>query len=88
MKLTVLTKDGEGTLHLRNTLVITEPSEIILNSATMYWNYNNINASNDTITVNNTEVSFDHGYWNFNNLKQKLNKRGVNIVEENTHGEV
>ena len=86
MKLTVLTKGGEGTLHLRNTLVITEPSEIILNSATMYWNYNNINASNDSITVNGTEVTFEHGYWNFNDLKQKLDASGVNIVEKTPMG--
>ena len=62
MKLSVLTKDGEGTLYLRDSLVITEPSEIILDSATMYWNYNNINTTNDFITVNGTKVTLDHGY--------------------------
>ena len=48
MKLSVLTKDGEGTLYLRDSLVITELSEIILDSATMYWNYNNINVNRMT----------------------------------------
>ena len=86
MKLTVLTKSGEGTLYLRNSLVITEPSEIILNSATMYWNYNNINTSNDFITVNGAKVTLEHGYWNFNNLKQKLSDSGVNIVEKTPTG--
>ena len=86
MKLSVLTKDGEGILYLRDSLVITEPSEIILDSATMYWNYNNINASNNSITVNGTEVTFEHGYWNFNNLKQKLSDSGVNIVEKTPTG--
>ena len=57
MKLSVLTKDGEGTLYLRDSLVITEPSEIILDSATMYWNYNNINVNNDFITVNGVKVN-------------------------------
>ena len=82
MKLTVLTKDGEGTLYLRDSLVITEPSEIILNSATMYWNYNNINVNNDFITVNGTKVTLDHGYWNFDNLKQELSGSGVSITEK------
>ena len=82
MKLSVLTKDGEGTLYLRDSLVITEPSEIILDSATMYWNYNNINVNNDFITVNGTKVTLDHGYWNFDNLKQKLSDSGVDITEK------
>ena len=86
MKLTVLTKDGEGTLYFRNSLVITEPSEIILNSATMYWNYNNINTSNNSITVNGVKTALEHGYWNFNNLKQKLSDSGVNIVEKTPTG--
>ena len=86
MKLTVLTKGGEGTLYLRDSLVITEPSEIILNSATMYWNYNNINTSNDSITVNNAKVTLEHGYWNFNNLKQKLSDSGVDIVKKTPTG--
>ena len=58
MKLSVLTKDGEGTLYLRDSLVITEPSEIILDSATMYWNYNNIN----------TIEQLHHGEWNKSNI--------------------
>ena len=82
MKLSVLTKDGEGTLYLRDSLVITEPSEIILKSATMYWNYNNINTTNDFITVNGAKVTLDHGYWNFNDLKQKLSVSGVDITEK------
>ena len=86
MKLSVLTKDGEGTLYLRDSLVITEPSEIILDSATMYWNYNNINTTNDFITVNGAKVTLDHGYWNFNDLKQKLSDSGVNIVEKTPTG--
>ena len=86
MKLSVLTKDGEGTLYLRDSLVITEPSEIILDSATMYWNYNNINVNNDFITVNGTKVTFEHGYWNFDNLKQKLSVSDVNIVEKTPTG--
>ena len=86
MKLSVLTKDGEGTLYLRDSLVITEPSEIILKSATMYWNYNNINPKNNSITVNGTKVTFEHGYWNFNNLKQKLSENDISIVEKTITG--
>ena len=86
MKLSVLTTNGEGTLYLRDSLVITEPSEIILKSATMYWKYNNINASNNFITVNGVKTTLEHGYWNFNNLKQKLSDGGVNIVEKTSTG--
>ena len=82
MKLSVLTGNGEGTLYLRDSLVITEPSEIILKSATIYWNYNNISLKNDFITVNGAKVTLEHGYWNFDDLKQKLSDSGVDIVEK------
>ena len=88
MKLTVLTKGGEGTLYLRDSLVITEPSEIIVGSVTAYWNYNNINSETENfITTNGTKVTLEHGYWNFDGLKQKLGENGVDIVEKASTGE-
>ena len=78
--------NGEGTLYLRDSLVITEPSEIILSSAIMYWNYNNINTTHNFITVNGTKVTLEHGYWNFDDLKQKLSGSGVDIVEKPSTG--
>ena len=88
MKLTVLTKDGEGILYLRDSLVITEPSEIIVGSVTAYWNYNNINSETENfITVDGTKVTLEYGYWNFDNLKQKLGETGVDIVEKTPTGE-
>ena len=52
----------------------------------MYWNYNNINTSNNSITANGVKVTLEHGYWNFNNLKQKLSDSGVDIVEKTSTG--
>ena len=88
MKLSVLTKDGEGTLYLRDSLVITEPSEIILDSATMYWNYNNINALN----------TLHHGEWCKSNtrswllelqrLKTEVKRKRYINSRKTTHGEV
>ena len=63
--------------------MITEPSEITLKSATVYWNYNNIdNNLEDFITVDGNRVEFKHGYWNFEDLETKLKNEGVTIVEE------
>ena len=74
---------GEKELFLKTPLVITEPSEIILKSATVYWNYNNIdNDLEDFITVDGNRVEFEHGYWNFDDLETKLKKEGVTIVKE------
>ena len=42
MNLTVLIKGGEGRIYLENALVIEEPSEILLKSANVYWDYNNV----------------------------------------------
>ena len=87
MRLSVLTKNGEALYCLRDSLVITEPSEITLKSATVYWNYNNINNDKENfITVDETKVSLKHGYWNFDDLKEELSGNDVNIFEETPTG--
>ena len=74
---------GKKELFLKTPLVITEPSEITLKSATVYWNYNNIdNDLENFITVDGNRVEFKHGYWNFEDLKTELKKEGVTIVRE------
>ena len=83
MRLSVMVTSGKKELFLKKPLVITEPSEIILKSATVYWNYNNIDHDKeDFVTVDGNRVEFEHGYWNFEDLETKLKKEGVTIVKE------
>ena len=80
MRLSVTVKNGKKELFLKTPLVITEPSEIVLKSATMYWNYNNIdNDKEDFVTVDGTRLEFEHGYWGFRDIKLELEKKGVSI---------
>ena len=51
-----MVKDGEKELFFSNSLVITEPSEILLKSATVYWNYNNINDKKKDMDFINVDV--------------------------------
>ena len=37
-----MVKDGGEEIYLDNALVIEEPSEILLKSANVYWDYNNV----------------------------------------------
>ena len=83
MRLTVTIKNGKKDLYLNRSLVISEPSEIILRSATVYWNYNNIdNDLEDSIVVDGAEVKFKHGYWNFEDIKTELENNGVSVAKE------
>ena len=87
MRFSVTTKNGEGILCLKDALVITEPSEIILESATVYWNYNNIsNDKEDFVTVGGTKISLEHGYYNFDDLKGVLENHGVDLVGKTPTG--
>ena len=46
---------GKKELYLKTPLVITTPSEIILKSATVFWDFNNIdNSLEDFISVDGT----------------------------------
>ena len=78
---------GKKELYLKTPLVITVPSEIVLKSATVFWDYNNIdNDLEDFITVDGNRVEFKHGYWTFDDLETKLKKEGVTIVKERVTG--
>ena len=71
---------GKKELFLKTPLVVSQPSEILLKSATVYWNYNNIdNDLEDFITVDGNRVEFKHGYWSFDDIETKLEKEGVSI---------
>ena len=87
MRLSVMVTSGKKELYLKNPLVITAPSEIVLKSATVFWDYNNIdNDLEDFITVDGTRVGFEHGYWTFDDLETKLKKEGVTLVKERVTG--
>ena len=87
MRLSVMVTSGKKELFLKTPLVITTPSEIVLKSATVFWDYNNIdNDLEDFITVDGSRVEFKHGYWNFDDLETELKKEGVTIVKERVTG--
>ena len=83
MRLSVLVENGKKELFLKTSLVISEPSEIVLKSATIYWDFNNIdNDLEDFITVDGNRVEFKHGYWTFDDLETKLKEEGVTVANE------
>ena len=87
MRLSVMVTSGKKELYLKNPLAITTPSEIVLKSATVFWDYNNIdNDLEDFITVDGNRVEFKHGYWTFDDLETKLKKEGVTLVKERVTG--
>ena len=87
MRLSVLVENGKKELFLKTSLVISEPSEITLKSATIYWDYNNIdNDLEDFITVDGNRVEFKHGYWTFDDLETKLKEEGVTVAKERVTG--
>ena len=87
MRLTVMVKVGKKELFLKVPLVVSQPSEILLKSATVYWNYNNIdNDVEDFVTVDKERLEFKHGYWSFDDIKEELEKKGVSITRERVTG--
>ena len=79
MRLTVLVEDGREELFLTTPLVIEEPSEMLLKSVTVYWNYNNVD---DNVTVGG--VTFEQGYWTFDAIKSKLEEDNIVLTELET----
>ena len=81
MNLTVLIKGGEGRIYLENALVIEEPSEIVLKSAVVYWDYNNV--VSDVIVKG---VTFEQGYWTFNMIRSELEEANIVVTEQHETG--
>ena len=86
MRLSVMVASDKKELFLKTPLVSTEPSEIVLKSATVYWDYNNITDTRDFVTVDGTRLEFEHGYWSFSDIKLKLGKEGVSIAKQRVTG--
>ena len=87
MRLSVMVTSGKKDLYLKSPLVLTTPSEITLKSATVFWDYNNIDSNvEDYITVDGTRVGFEHGYWTFDDLESKLKKEGITLAKERVTG--
>ena len=82
-----MVKEGKEELCFKSSLVIERPSEILLKSATVYWNYNNIdNDLENFVTVDKERLEFKHGYWSFDDIKLELEKKGVSITRERVSG--
>ena len=82
-----MVKGGKEELFLKTSLVISQPSEILLKSATVYWDYNNIdNDDEDYMHTKSGRLDFNHGYWSFDDIKGVLEKKGVVITRERTTG--
>ena len=82
-----MVKDGKEELFLKTPLVVTSPSEIILKSATVYWDYNNIaNDLENFVAVDKERLEFKHGYWSFDDIKEELERKGVNVTRERVTG--
>ena len=87
MRLTVLVKGGTEEVFLINSLVINEASEMLLKSADIYWNYNNINNNIENyVSVDGKKTFFEYGYWTFKDIKKKLKKEGVTLTTHRESG--
>ena len=86
MRLTVFVEDGKKELFLYTPLVLEEPSEILLKSAVVHWDYNNVKESVDVAVGGGNHVTFDPGYWTFNSIKSKLEGDGVEISAQRETG--
>ena len=62
--------------------------EIFLKSATVYWNYNNVFASqNEAFTYDRRNISIDPGYWTFDMLAKKFKSIGkITLTKTSENG--
>ena len=82
--------DGKNKrLDLDETLAIDKDDpEILLKSATVYWNYNNVFASqNETFTYDTRSMSINPGYWTFDMLAEKFKSIGkITLTKTSENG--
>ena len=67
------------------TLVLKDCHKMFLKSASIFWDYNNLDESyfyNYDVDGNNTKVTFKEGYYNFSSLKKEFENTGEIELEE------
>ena len=81
-RITVFIEGREKRLDLDETLTIDKDNpEILLKSATIFWNYNNIfEGYNDYVMYDSRKISINPGYWTFNMLVKKFKTIGGGIT--------
>ena len=77
-RITVFIDGKDKRIDLDETLTIDKDNpEIFLKLATVYWNYNNVFASqNETFTYDRRNISINPGYWTFDMLVDKFKTIG------------
>ena len=74
-KFTVIIDGDQKIISLKGSILPTKDLYILLEKATIFWDYNNIDNSNNEVTYNSVKKSFQNGYWTF-----KLIKKGNRVI--------
>ena len=72
-------------VSLKEPLVLSHCNKIFLKSASIFWDYNNLNEKyfyNYDLDGTNTKVVFKNGYYNFSQIKKSFENTGNIELEE------
>ena len=84
-----INQEREKRLDLDETLTIDKNDpEILLKSATVYWNYNNVfTLQNETFAYDRRNISINPGYWTFDMLAEKFKTIGkITLTKTSENG--
>ena len=86
MKLTVLLQGSTTEVQLQRSYKTTPCSTITVKSATVYWDFNNVDANrpDNTFATNDTQVTLPDGYYTFDTLKEILEDYKAEVKLDNT----
>ena len=78
-------ENSKKIISLDEPLVLNHCHKMFLKSATIFWDYNNLDESyfyNYDVDGNNTKVTFKEGYYTFSSLKKEFENTGKIELEE------
>ena len=84
-KIFIPKKEKRKIIELDETLVLNNCHKMFVKSASIFWDYNNLDESyfyNYDVDGVNTKVIFKEGYYNFSSLKKEFENTGKIELEK------
>ena len=88
-KITVFIDNGDSkVVHFQETILTDTDLDIPVKHAVLFWDYKNVDSSNNQVLYNSVTKMFPSEYWTFFVIKKEIESYGNVTLNENSYNSV
>ena len=84
-KFTVIIDGTQKIINLKESIAPNKDPYILLKKASLFWNYNNVDSTNNEVTYNNVKNTFPNACWTFHLIKKQMESNGTVTLQSNKY---